>query len=265
MNILEAMISIGIQPESSTSKYGWFEAPGHTVGRPEVFASALFNQWWNVQAPEHHGDTYMLASYLLGVTIDEAAKMLGPVDPMKEMPNRDHIKRSHIEIEDVRPIETDTAKKAVMKSEVPFDKTLQYCKDYKYTNNGVKGLRVFGLWNMSGGIVSLDFSGKHKDPIARDVALIPGDGSKAGTCILVVGIKEFLRLDEVAEDVALLPSSNILNRAIPFLAHYEIIDCVCQAYYLIPELRKNIPSAQIRVSHNEPHGLWDGTLFADNE
>lgn len=264
MNILEAMIATGIQPVSATSRYGWFEAPGHTVGRPEVFVSALFNQWWNVKDPEHHGDAYKLASYLQGVSIDEAAKMLGPVDPMMEMPKRD-IKRSLIEIEDVKPIETDTAQKAVMKSEVPFDKTLQYCKDFKYTNNGVKGLRVFGLWNMSGGIISLDFSGRHKDPIARDVALIPGDGSKAGTCILVVGIKEFLLLDEVSEDVALLPSSNILNRAIPFLAHYDIIECVCQAYYLKPELRKNIPSAQIRVSHNEPQGLWDGTLFADVE
>ena len=262
MNILEALINIGIRPVSATSRYGWFEAPGHTVGRPEIFVSALFNRFWNVITPELNGGAQMLASYVKGVPIDEASKMLGPVDPATPMPGRENISRSLATIDKVKPIETNTAINAVIKSEMPLDKTRRHCMDFTISSMGVSGRRVFGILNISGGIISFDFSGKPRDIITRDLALISGDGSKPGSCILVVGLEVFLRIDDAAEDVIVLPSSNVIKRAMPFLQHYQNIECVCPSYSLMHELHRNLPSANIQFSPIEPIGLWNGTLFS---
>lgn len=262
MNILEAMISIGIQPVSATSKYGWLAAPGHKSGRPEIFVSAIYNVWWNVIAPQLSGGAQLLASYVKGVPVDEASKMLGPVDPATPMPGRENISRSLAAINKVKAIETSTAIKAVIKSDVPIEKTCRYCHDFTFSNGGISGHRVFGLHNLSGGIISLDFSGKPRNLITTDLAIIAGDGSMPGSCLLVVGLEMFLRIKEVSEDVIVLPSSNVIQRALPFLKHYQDIACICPSYSLMHELHRNLPSANIQFSPIEPMGLWDGTLFS---
>ena len=267
MNILEAMESLGIQPVTKTSRYGWFEAPEQANGRPVIFASALFNQWVHVFEPRLHGNTSMLVSFLAQISVDEAKQELlrtgidDEVCPTLAMPGREHINKSQISISREMPIETKTARSAVIKSGMPLGKTINYCKDFTYQNNGIPGHRVFGLYNVSGGIISLDFSGKPKDLITRDMALIPGNGSRAGSCIIVVGIEVFLRIDEMSEDIVLLPSSNIIDRALSFLEHYEIINCICPSYALLRALHDNLSQSEIRISSIEPPGWWDGTLF----